>query len=170
MDTVDIVGLLVPVTYFVLLATEKIWPARTFPPRNGWQFIGIAFLRCTVRDRHRAGVDPLAAALVGYVAAFYGFFQHGTCHAAMAGVSHPAAGIALRPSPAAAVHYYNFADLPVWDILFGTFRNPKEFRGECGFETPQDGRIGAMLGFADVNASLYGAGNVGVKPVLQVPG
>ena len=43
MDTVDIIGLLVPVTYFIFLVTEKIWPARTFPPRKGWQLIGIAF-------------------------------------------------------------------------------------------------------------------------------
>src|SRR5438034_10144562 len=44
MDTVDIVGLLVPVTYFLFLMTERIWPARTFPPRPGWQWIGAGFL------------------------------------------------------------------------------------------------------------------------------
>ena len=262
MDTVDIVGLLVPVTYFVLLATEKIWPARTFPPRNGWQFIGIAFLLLIgtlstvipllipadwlqahrwmdgaplgvvggtlvgyvvltgitywthrmfhnvsflwrgIHQLHHSpqrvdipgsvlfhpfeilvqvavqlfvtvivlGLDPLAAALVGYVAAFYGFFQHWN-------VRTPQwLGYLIQRPESHCVHhrlgfhYYNFADLPVWDMLFGTFRNPKEFRGECGFETPQDRRIGAMLGFADVNASLYGAGNVGVKPASQVPG
>ena len=35
MDTVDIVGLLVPVTYFVFLVTERLWPAREFPPPHG---------------------------------------------------------------------------------------------------------------------------------------
>ena len=44
MDTVDIIGLLVPVTYFLFLITEKLWPAREFPPRKGWQWIGIGFL------------------------------------------------------------------------------------------------------------------------------
>ena len=44
MDTVDIVGLLAPVMYFILWITEKFRPARTFPPRQGWQMIGIAFL------------------------------------------------------------------------------------------------------------------------------
>jgi len=44
MDTVDIVGLLIPVTYVVLLGVEKLWPAREFPPRRGWQLIGVAFL------------------------------------------------------------------------------------------------------------------------------
>ena len=54
------------------------------------------------------------------------------------------------------VHYYNYADFPVWDMLFGTFRNPREFRGECGFEAGADRQMGAMFGFADVNAPLYG--------------
>ena len=31
MDTVDIVGLLAPVTYFAFLVTEKIWPAPATP-------------------------------------------------------------------------------------------------------------------------------------------
>ena len=43
-ETVDIVGLLVPVTYFVFLVTERLWPAREFPPRKGWQWIGLGFL------------------------------------------------------------------------------------------------------------------------------
>ena len=44
MDTVDLLGLAVPVTYFVFYATERLWPARAFPPRKGWAWIGIAFL------------------------------------------------------------------------------------------------------------------------------
>ena len=44
MNTVDIVGLLVPVTYFVFLVTERLWPAREFPPRKGWHWIGMGFL------------------------------------------------------------------------------------------------------------------------------
>ena len=44
METVDLVGLLVPITYFVFLITERLWPARAFPPRRGWQWIGLWFL------------------------------------------------------------------------------------------------------------------------------
>src|SRR5215813_2310859 len=44
MSPVDIVGLLVPLTYFALLAVEKWRPARAFPQRRGWTWIGIAFL------------------------------------------------------------------------------------------------------------------------------
>src|ERR671939_1570909 len=38
------VGLLVPLMYFVMLATEAQWPARVFPPRRGWRWVGLAFL------------------------------------------------------------------------------------------------------------------------------
>src|SRR3982751_1035230 len=44
MDTVDLIGLLPLVTYIAFAATERIWPARTFPPRRGWQWIGMGFL------------------------------------------------------------------------------------------------------------------------------
>src|SRR5579864_2101029 len=40
----DILVLMVPVTYLAFLFTEKLWPARQFPPRRGWQFVGIVFL------------------------------------------------------------------------------------------------------------------------------
>ena len=44
METVDLIGLLVPVTYLVMLAIESIWPARVFPERRGWRWVGIGFL------------------------------------------------------------------------------------------------------------------------------
>lgn len=31
------------------------------------------------------------------------------------------------------LHTYNFADLPLWDMMFGTFRNPRQFVARCGF-------------------------------------
>jgi sterol desaturase/sphingolipid hydroxylase (fatty acid hydroxylase superfamily) len=257
METVDIVGLLIPVTYFVMLAVERFRPARSFPPRKGWQVTGIAFLLvlgtlsavipllipepwllahrwmdgtglgvvggivvgyliltgvtyATHRTFHNVpflwrgihqlhhspqrvdmpgsvlfhplemvfqvivqlfvtvivlGLDPLAAALVGYVAAFYGMFQHWNIR-----TPQWLGYLIQRPESHCVhhrlgVHYYNYSDLPLWDILFGTFRNPKEFHGECGFEVPGDARIGAMLGFFDVNEPRYGKGNLGAKPV-----
>ena len=36
--------LLAPATYFGMLAVERVLPARKFPHRPGWQWIGIAFL------------------------------------------------------------------------------------------------------------------------------
>ena len=256
MDTVDIVGLLAPVTYFAFLVTEKIWPAREFPPRRGWQWIGVAFLALigtvstvvpllipqdwlashrwldgtklgvaggtvagfilaegVVYAYHRAahrfgfmwrafhqvhhsprrvdipgsvlfhplemvnqtlivlfatvvvlGLEPLAAALVGYLFTFYGYFQHWNVR-----TPRWLGYVIQRPEShcvhhRVGVHYYNFADLPLWDILFGTFRNPRQFMGECGFEGDADRRLAAMLAFADVNAPSYGAGNRGVRP------
>jgi len=110
------------------------------------------------------GLDPLAAALTGYFVVVCSFFQHWN-------VRTPQWLGYLIQRPEAhcvhhrmGVHYYNYADLTVWDMLLGTFRNPREFRGECGFEAGADRRMGPMFGFADVNASLYGPGSLGAKP------
>lgn len=48
-------------------------------------------------------------------------------------------------------HYYNFADLPIWDIVFGTFRNPKEFTSKCGFKHEREIMMKEMLMFKNVN-------------------
>lgn len=47
-------------------------------------------------------------------------------------------------------HHYNYGDLPVWDILFGTFHNPGRWRGRCGFGDAEH-RIADMLVGRDVN-------------------
>ena len=44
MEAADAVGLLIPLTYFTMLAIEKWRPARQFPARRGWAWVGIAFL------------------------------------------------------------------------------------------------------------------------------
>ena len=43
------------------------------------------------------------------------------------------------------VHAYNYGDIPLFDILFGTFRNPQEFTGEVGFFDGSSRKIGPML-------------------------
>ena len=43
-ELAETVGLLVPVLYFVMLGVESRWPARDFPPRRGWRWLGIGFL------------------------------------------------------------------------------------------------------------------------------
>ena len=42
---------------------------------------------------------------------------------------------------ARGVHHYNFADLPLIDMMFGTFRNPESFTGEAGFWDGASNRI-----------------------------
>jgi hypothetical protein len=51
------------------------------------------------------------------------------------------------------VHSYNFADLPLWDILFGTFRNPRRFEARCGFGQDEL-RVGQMLRGVDVTVPV----------------
>ena len=50
------------------------------------------------------------------------------------------------------LHHYNYADLPLWDLLFGTYHNPRGFDARCGFGDEAEHRIGAMLGGRDVSA------------------
>jgi sterol desaturase/sphingolipid hydroxylase (fatty acid hydroxylase superfamily) len=250
---------LTPITYLLMLAVEQAWPARSFPPRPHWQWLGAAFLIATmaigtalplflpldwmaehrlidgtrlgvfggaivgfivleaaVYAWHRAnhsvsflwrmshqihhsplrvdipgalvfhpvemvvytliplgvtvivlGLDPLAAAITGYLFTFYGFFQHWNVH------TPQWLGYLIQRPEAHCVHhrkgahYYNFGDLPIYDIALGTFKNPKKYLGECGFEAGADMRIGAMFAFQDVNTATYGAGNIGVRPDLR---
>jgi sterol desaturase/sphingolipid hydroxylase (fatty acid hydroxylase superfamily) len=114
------------------------------------------------------GLQPLAAALVGYLVAFHGMFQHWN-------VRTPRwLGVLIQRPEAHCVHHrlgvhaYNYSDFPLWDLLLGSWRNPREFRGECGFESPADRRLGAMLAFADVNAPLYGASSRGAAEAPAV--
>lgn len=55
------------------------------------------------------------------------------------------------------LHAYNYGDLPVYDMLFGTFRNPRAWQGECGFGEAEQ-QLGAMLAGKDVTAGM-GAGS-----------
>lgn len=49
-------------------------------------------------------------------------------------------------------HRHNYADLPVWDWLFGTYHNPASADGRCGFSPAREARFGAMLALQDVHA------------------
>jgi sterol desaturase/sphingolipid hydroxylase (fatty acid hydroxylase superfamily) len=48
-------------------------------------------------------------------------------------------------------HKNNFSDLPVWDILFGTFQNSKNFEASCGFSDHKELHLTEMLLAVDVN-------------------
>jgi sterol desaturase/sphingolipid hydroxylase (fatty acid hydroxylase superfamily) len=43
------------------------------------------------------------------------------------------------------VHGRNYGDIPLYDMLFGTFHNPKSFEGEVGFWDGASAKIGPML-------------------------
>jgi sterol desaturase/sphingolipid hydroxylase (fatty acid hydroxylase superfamily) len=48
------------------------------------------------------------------------------------------------------VHHYNHADLPLWDGLFGTYRDADTFAARCGFPRNNERQLGRMLLFRDV--------------------
>jgi sterol desaturase/sphingolipid hydroxylase (fatty acid hydroxylase superfamily) len=47
-------------------------------------------------------------------------------------------------------HAGNYADLPIFDLLFGTFDNPRDFAPEAGFYDGASGRVPEMLILRDV--------------------
>lgn len=258
MDPIEIVPLLIPLAYFIALAAEARWPARPFPPRRGWRWLGVGFLaligtvgsvaplllpvgwmaahrwldgakfgvvggtlvgwlvlsfvaygyhrlshawaplwRISHQVHHSPqrvdvsgsvlfhpfemvmqvamqlfvtvmvlGLSPLAAALTGVVAALHGIFQH--CN-----VRTPRwiGWFVQRPESHClhherGVHARNYADFPLWDMLFGSYHNPEEFHGECGFDAPADRRLGAMLAWRDVNEDQYGSRSLGAQPAV----
>ena len=59
--------------------------------------------------------------------------------------------LAFQPHHQLGVHKYNYSDLPLFDILFGTFRNPRGYVQEAGFYNGASSRIGDMLTFHDVS-------------------
>ncbi len=50
------------------------------------------------------------------------------------------------------LHAFNYGDLPLWDMLFGTFRNPRAWDAKCGFAGDRELRVGELLLGRDVNA------------------
>jgi len=51
-------------------------------------------------------------------------------------------------------HHQNYADLPLWDILFGTFYNPKTHDTICGFESDRELLLRKMMLGENVNRTL----------------
>jgi len=49
------------------------------------------------------------------------------------------------------LHSFNYGDLPIWDMLFGTFLNPRRWQGRCGFGPKQEHRLAGMLIGHDVS-------------------
>ena len=97
------------------------------------------------------GLSPEAGALASAFLAFNAAFQH-------ANLSTPRwlGYIVQRPESHAVhhgrgVHRYNYSDLPLWDIVFGTFRNPgqRETPVAAGFFRGGSARLAAMLAFRE---------------------
>lgn len=48
-------------------------------------------------------------------------------------------------------HKNNYGDITWWDMLFGTYENPKEWRHTCGFAPEQEEKLVPMLRYEDVH-------------------
>lgn len=97
------------------------------------------------------GLAPESAAIAGAFLAFNAAFQH-------ANIRTPRwLGYLIQRPESHAVHHgrgihrWNYSDLPLWDMVFGTFRNPAdEVPREAGFRPGASARLGAMLAFRNV--------------------
>lgn len=49
------------------------------------------------------------------------------------------------------LHDYNYSDLPIWDIIFGTFYNPKSSEFTCGYKIGYEDKIIDMLLCKDIH-------------------
>ena len=59
-------------------------------------------------------------------------------------------GDALAASRTRRPCWHNFGDLPIWDRLFGTYRDSDAFAGQCGFPNHNERHLSRMLLFQDV--------------------
>lgn len=99
------------------------------------------------------GLAPEAGAWTAAILTFLAIFQHAHLR-----TPRWLGYLVQRPEShalhhARGVHAYNYADLPLWDIVFGTFRNgpaagplPAQ-----GFHDGASARLVEMLGFRDVS-------------------
>lgn len=93
------------------------------------------------------GVSPNAATIIILALNFLSIFQH-------ANIKTPVflGYFIQRPEQhaihhARGVHQFNYSDLPVFDLIFGTFQNPKDYQGKYGFYNGASSEVWNMLRF-----------------------
>lgn len=97
------------------------------------------------------GLSPEAAVLAGVWQPFNGLFQHGNFRTPVW------LGYLIQRPEAHGVHHergihgFNYANLPLWDIVFGTFRNPREWQAVAGFYPGASQRTWEMLIGRDIS-------------------
>jgi sterol desaturase/sphingolipid hydroxylase (fatty acid hydroxylase superfamily) len=123
-----------------------VWGANYFHPFDAVAFAVLSSLSLVLL----VGVSAEAAAVVGLAATFANFFQH-------ANVRTPRwLGYLIQRPESHCVHHerglhaHNYADLPILDIAFGTFRNPATWQGQAGFWDGASERLGDLLLARDV--------------------
>jgi sterol desaturase/sphingolipid hydroxylase (fatty acid hydroxylase superfamily) len=97
------------------------------------------------------GLSPDASALAGYIGFLWGMFPHLNVRTPQwigRFVQRPEAHAVHH---ARGIHAYNYANFPLWDIAFGTFRSPATFTEPAGFWNGASRKLGAMLIGRDVS-------------------
>jgi sterol desaturase/sphingolipid hydroxylase (fatty acid hydroxylase superfamily) len=124
-----------------------IWGAFWFHPLDslGWAFLGSFCLVLII------GVSAEAALIVNVLATFPAMFQH-------VNVRTPRwlGYIVQRPESHSihhqrGVHAFNYGDIPLFDMLFGTFRNPAEWQDKAGFHEGSTTELVPLLTFQKIS-------------------
>jgi sterol desaturase/sphingolipid hydroxylase (fatty acid hydroxylase superfamily) len=103
------------------------------------------------------GVSAEAGILSALFLTFNAMFQHANIR-----TPHWLGYLIQRPEShslhhARGAHRNNYSDLPLWDMLFGTFRNPRSVANvECGFYPGASSRVAEMLIGRDVSRPRQG--------------
>lgn len=110
------------------------------------------------------GLSPSAITLILLTTNFFAVFQH-------ANIKTPRwIGYWIQRPESHAVHHargihrYNYSDLPVFDILFGTFHNPKVYEYEAGFYNGSSNRIKDMLLMREISHSPVTSDSTSTEP------
>ncbi len=111
----------------------------------GFTFLGSICLALLI------GVTPQAVTIMLLGTMFLGIFQHTNIK-----TPHWLGYIIQRPEShtvhhAKGIHMHNYSDLPIFDIIFGSFKNPKKYEHETGFYHGASSKIVEMLTFKDIN-------------------
>jgi sterol desaturase/sphingolipid hydroxylase (fatty acid hydroxylase superfamily) len=109
------------------------------------------------------GITPEAAVLVLYATTFLGVFQHANLR-----TPRWLGYVVQRPESHSGhhergVHARNYSDLPLFDLLFGTFHNPRDFAPAAGFYDGASARVGEMLLFRDVSREVGAEARSGLQ-------
>ena len=97
------------------------------------------------------GLSPAAGGIYTACTALGEFFYH-------TGIKTPrwVGFVFQRPEMHRIHHEYgrhrnNYGDIVWWDMLFGTYENPKEWSGRCGFDDAKEQMLTRMLAYQDVH-------------------
>jgi sterol desaturase/sphingolipid hydroxylase (fatty acid hydroxylase superfamily) len=97
-----------------------------------------------------AGFTPQASTIILLANTFFSMFQHANIRTPvwLGYIVQRPEGHALHH--AKGIHAYNYSDISIYDMLFGTWKNPKDFEHENGFYHGASSRLSDMLLFRDV--------------------